>query len=182
MSHKKLIAFIILINYFQIKVFCFIDYNSVQIHHNLSSVILKNVDAKRNYMFKWLDFSDGHTSQPQLVVSLPPQLRLRQVSALPTQVKIEVTDTFASFRIREASLMHQGFYTAFKVINNSIDGNAYHFVDERRNFYINVIGNFYAQFFLLCFAIILPFFRLKCSIIWYLLVRRTHIINKSNTL
>ena len=140
MSHKKLIAFIILINYFQQKVFGFVDYNSVQNDYNLTTVILKNVEANKNYMFKWTDFIDGPT-RPQLVVSLPPQLRLRQQSALPTRLKIEVVDSNANFRIRQASLMHQGFYTAFKVINNSIDGNSYEFVDEKRNFYINVIGN-----------------------------------------
>lgn len=107
---------------------------------DLTTVIHKNVEAKKNYMFKWVDFIDDHSTRPQLVVSLPPQLRLRQQSPLPARIKFEVVDTNANFRIREASLIHQGFYTAFKIINNTIDGNSYEFIEEKRNFYINVIG------------------------------------------
>jgi hypothetical protein len=143
-----LIAFIIIINYFQIKfIDAFVDLNSAQNSNNSSGIIVRNVFVNTNYKLTWINFttsandtgpdgSDGGVAQLQ--VSLPPQLRHRQQRSLPTRIRLEVVGSAASVRIRDAGAMHQGFYSAYKVLTHPNSSDQY--VADRKDFYIYIKG------------------------------------------
>ncbi|XP_054156995.1 uncharacterized protein LOC128955356 [Oppia nitens] len=164
MSHKKLIVFLILINYFQIKVFAYIDFNGVPHNVDTNQIYEQNVTAKRGYKVTWLNFTDlksinndnntnasvsdttyggqllseksANISGLHLVVAMPPQLRYRQQQRLPTRVRIEMVNNSAYIIIKEPNGIHRGFYSAYKVYDNT----THQLVTERRDFFINIHG------------------------------------------
>ncbi|CAG2167790.1 unnamed protein product [Oppiella nova] len=115
--------------------------------NNNSGIIVRNVFVNTNYKLTWINFttsandtgpdgSDGGVAQ--LEVSLPPQLRHRQQQSLPTRIRLEVVGSAASVRIRDAGAMHQGFYSAYKVLTHPNSSDQY--VADRKDFYIYIKG------------------------------------------
>lgn len=138
MAKKKIIAFIIIIlkNYLLLEIFCFVDFNSVPKNLSFISANSKKVKAKTNYKLTWINFSTSDTTA-ELYVSLPPILRIRQQAGEETRLTVDVINGNATLRIREISGMHNGFYTAYKVVHLS---NNKSYVDQQKDFFIAVTG------------------------------------------
>lgn len=139
---NSLIIFL-LIYYLSSRVFCSsVDINSIPSNYNVSSSAFKSVPAKSNYSISWTRFASNNDSDKdrvQLLVSLPPQLRVMQQRGEDIGITIDVVQGNATITLTNVARVHNGPYSAYKVINKQLKSE----IVARKDFHINVIGIYF---------------------------------------